>query len=69
MGMNQDIAAGKWKQIKGSLRESWGRLTDDDLDVVAGNREQLAGRIQERYGKTQEEARKDAEEFWKKHSV
>lgn len=39
----------KWKQVKGVIKERWGKLTDDDLDVIAGQRDQLAGRIQERY--------------------
>lgn len=48
--MNQDRIEGRWKQIKGKVREKWGRLTDDDLDVIAGQREQLLGRIQQRHG-------------------
>lgn len=69
MGMNRDIAEGKWEQIKGSIQESWGRLTNDDLDVIEGNRQKLAGRIQERYGKSREEAQREAEEFWKRYPV
>jgi uncharacterized protein YjbJ (UPF0337 family) len=48
--MNHDRIQGRWKQIKGKVREQWGRLTDDDLDVIAGQRDQLLGRIQERHG-------------------
>jgi uncharacterized protein YjbJ (UPF0337 family) len=48
--MNQDRIQGRWKQLKGKLKEQWGRLTDDDLDVIAGRREQLLGRIQQRHG-------------------
>lgn len=48
--MNQDRIRGRWKQLKGKLKEQWGRLTDDDLDVIAGRREQLLGRIQQRHG-------------------
>lgn len=54
--MNWDRIEGQWKQVKGKAREQWGKLTDDDLDVVAGRREQLAGRIQERYGVAKDEA-------------
>lgn len=54
--MNWDQAKGQWKQLKGSARKQWGKLTDDDLDVIAGERERLAGVIQERYGITREEA-------------
>lgn len=54
--MNQDRIRGQWKQVKGRLKEQWGRLTDDDLDVIAGKRDQLMGRIQERHGIAKEEA-------------
>jgi uncharacterized protein YjbJ (UPF0337 family) len=54
---------GKWTQLKGKVREKWGRLTDDDLDIIQGNAEQLAGKLQERYGYEQERARKEADEF------
>jgi uncharacterized protein YjbJ (UPF0337 family) len=53
--MNQDRIQGRWKQLKGKLREHWGRLTDDDLDVIAGRRDQLLGRIQQRHGLAREE--------------
>ena len=58
--MNWDQVAGNWKQFKGSVRERWVKLTDDDLDVVAGKRDQLLGKIQERYGITKEEAEKES---------
>lgn len=48
--MNEDRIAGNWKQFKGKMREQWGKLTDDDLDVVAGKRDQFIGRLQERQG-------------------
>ena len=48
--MNKDIIEGKWSQIKGQIREQWGKLTDDDVDVAEGNADYLAGKIQERYG-------------------
>jgi len=54
--MNHDRVEGQWKQVKGKLKERWGRLTDDDLDVIAGRREQLLGRIQERHGIAKEGA-------------
>lgn len=54
--MNQDQIEGNWKQFKGKIKEQWGKLTDDDLDVFEGRREQLLGRIQERHGITAEEA-------------
>ena len=54
--MNQDILEGNWKQIKGSVKEMWGRLTDDELDQIEGRRDRLVGILQERYGYTQLEA-------------
>lgn len=53
--MNWDRVEGNWKQIKGQLRERWGRLTDDDIDRIAGKRDALAGRLQELYGIKKEE--------------
>ena len=56
--MNWDRIKGNWKQITGKAKEQWGKLTDDDLEVVAGHRDQLAGKIQERYGVAKDEADK-----------
>ena len=56
--MNWDRIQGNWKQVAGKAKAQWGKLTDDDLDVVAGRREQLAGRIQERYGIAKDEVKK-----------
>ncbi len=56
--MNWDQIAGNWKQIKGVVREKWGKLTDDDIDVIAGRREILLGKIQEKHGIAREEAEK-----------
>lgn len=61
--MNWDQVAGNWKQAKGKVREKWGKLTDDDLGVIAGKRDQLVGRIQERYGIAKEEAERQADAF------
>ena len=54
--MNWEQIQGNWKHVAGKAREQWGKLTDDDLDVVAGRRDQLAGKIVERYGIMKEEA-------------
>jgi len=54
--MNWDRIQGNWKHLRGKLREQWGDLTDDDLDVVAGRRDQLAGKLQERYGLLKDDA-------------
>jgi uncharacterized protein YjbJ (UPF0337 family) len=61
--MNWDQLEGKWMQARGTVREKWGKLTDDDLDVIAGKRDQLVGRIQERYGVAKEEAERQADAF------
>lgn len=57
--MNWTEVEGKWKQIKGSAREKWGKLTDDDLNVIAGRRDQFVGKLQERYAISREQAQKD----------
>ena len=54
--MNKDTVEGNWKQFKGKVKEQWGKLTDDDFDVIAGKRDQLLGRIQERHGISRDEA-------------
>jgi uncharacterized protein YjbJ (UPF0337 family) len=61
--MNWDQVVGEWKEVKGKAREKWGKLTDDDLHVIAGKREQLVGRLQERYGWAREEAEREADAF------
>lgn len=62
-----DIAEGKWKQIRGQVKEQWGKLTDDDLDRVEGQRDQLVGRVQERYGHAKAEAEKEVDRFLASH--
>jgi len=57
--LNNDILEGKWKQMRGQAKEWWGKLTDDDLDRVAGKSEQLIGLLQEKYGYTRERAEKE----------
>ena len=65
--MNQDQAAGKWKQVKGKIKEQWGKLTDDDLTVLEGSSDQLIGKVQERYGIAREEAERQVKEFRNKN--
>lgn len=57
--MNWDQIKGNWKQVKGVARERWGKLTDDDVDVIAGKRDILLGKIQEKHGVAREEAEKE----------
>ncbi|MGA2983938.1 MAG: CsbD family protein [Terriglobia bacterium] len=63
--MNWDQIAGKWSQIKGAVRQKWGKLTDDDLEVIAGSKDKLVGRIQERYGIAKEQAQRQLDEWCK----
>ena len=61
--MNWDRIEGNWKQLSGKVRAQWGKLTDDDVDVIDGRREELAGRIQEVYGVSRDEADKQIDTF------
>jgi uncharacterized protein YjbJ (UPF0337 family) len=61
--MNNDRIEGNWKQAKGKIKEQWGKLTDDDLDIIAGKRDQLLGRIQERHGIAKDEADRQVSDF------
>lgn len=61
--MNWDQIKGKWQQAKGQAQQKWGKLTDDDLDVVNGRREELVGKVQERYGIAREEADRQVSDF------
>ncbi|MEQ8934857.1 MAG: CsbD family protein [Amphiplicatus sp.] len=61
--MNSDQLQGNWKQLKGSVKEQWGKLTDDDVSHVEGNYDQLDGKIQERYGVAREEAEKQVKDW------
>jgi len=54
--MNKDIFEGKWKEMRGQVKELWGKLTDDDLDQAGGNAEQIVGLLQQKYGYTRERA-------------
>ncbi|MGB5475231.1 MAG: CsbD family protein [Gammaproteobacteria bacterium] len=61
--MDWNIVEGNWKQFKGKVKAQWGKLTDDHLDVIAGNRDQLAGKIQETYGITKDETEQQIKDF------
>ena len=61
--MNWEQIRGQWRQLKGAIKAKWGKLTDDDLDVIAGQQEQLIGKIQERYGIAKEEAHRQVDEW------
>lgn len=61
--MNKDILQGKWKQIKGQAKETWGELTNDEIDQIEGHWERLVGKLQERYGYTRQEAEDSVDNF------
>jgi uncharacterized protein YjbJ (UPF0337 family) len=67
--MNKDVFEGNWKQLRGKIKESWGWLTDDDLDKIGGQYEQLSGRIQEHYGWGKEEAERELDDFIQRHQA
>jgi uncharacterized protein YjbJ (UPF0337 family) len=61
--MNWDTVKGDWKRFKGHVKETWGKLTDDELDVIAGRRDQLIGAIQKSYGIGREQAEREVRDF------
>lgn len=65
--MNEDTIKGNWKQFKGNLKEQWGKLTDDDFDVIDGRREQLLSKLQERQGLAREAAEKQISDWQARH--
>ena len=65
--MNWDQIEGKWKQVKGSVRQRWGKLTDSDYEQIAGSRDKFLGLLQERYGYTRDQAQKELDEWMKTH--
>jgi uncharacterized protein YjbJ (UPF0337 family) len=61
--MNWEQIAGEWRQAKGRLRSKWAKLTDDDLEAIAGRKDVLVGRLQERYGRKREDAEREVDSF------
>src|ERR1700750_138896 len=62
--MDWNRVEGNWKQVKGKIKEQWGKLTDDDLDVIAGKQDQLEGKLQERYGYAKDQAKKEVNDWY-----
>src|SRR5581483_5342614 len=62
--MDWNRVEGNWKQVKGKVKEQWGKLTDDDLDVIAGSQDQLEGRLQQRYGYAKDRAKKEVNDWY-----
>lgn len=65
--MNSDTFQGKWKQLRGNIKETFGKLTDDDLMQVEGSADKMLGALQERYGYTKEQAQTEWDKFAQKH--
>jgi uncharacterized protein YjbJ (UPF0337 family) len=65
--MSWDQISAKWQQLKGSVKQEWGKFNDDDLDYIAGTRDRLVGRLQEKYGVTKEEAERQADRWVATH--
>ena len=63
---NRDVLIGKWKQVRGQVKQFWGKLTDNDLDRISGRFDELVSLLQERYGHTREQAQKEVERFIEK---
>ena len=63
--MNWDVIQGKWKQVKGSVKEKWGELTDDELDQIDGNKDKLAGKLQEKYGWAKNDAEREIDDYFR----
>ena len=61
--MNENTIQGKWEQVKGSVKETWGDLTDDEITQMEVNRQKLAGKIQERYGRAQDVVEKEIDDW------
>lgn len=61
--MNADILKGQWHQMKGEVKTQWGKLTDNDLDQIAGQSEKLIGKLQERYGYARDRAEREVRDF------
>lgn len=57
--MNEHILKGKWKQLRGETQKQWGKLTNDDMDIINGEKEKLVGKLQERYGIAKDKAEEE----------
>ncbi|OQM74989.1 CsbD family protein [Manganibacter manganicus] len=66
--MDWNRIEGNWKQVKGNVKEQWGKLTDDDLDQIAGRRDRLEGKLQERYGIEKDRIRSQIDDWYNRQS-
>jgi uncharacterized protein YjbJ (UPF0337 family) len=67
--MNSDVLQGKWHQLKGTVKAQWGKLTDDELDMVDGDTEKLVGLVQERYGYAKQRAQQEVDSFFARQKM
>lgn len=67
--MNSDILKGNWKQFRGEIQKQWGKLTNDDMDVVNGEYDKLVGRLQERYGWEKERAERELTNYFDRERI
>lgn len=67
--MNDDILKGNWKQFRGEIQKQWGKLTDDDMDVINGEKDKLVGRMQERYGWNRERAEQEVTDHFDRQKM
>ncbi len=63
--MNKDIFEGKWEEVKGKVKQAWGKLTDDDLKQIQGNQQEIFGKLQKHYGYSKDQAEKAVKDFMK----
>lgn len=61
--MNSDVLQGKWKQLRGEVQKQWGKLTDDELDQIQGQRDKMIGKLQEKYGWAKDRAERELDDF------
>jgi uncharacterized protein YjbJ (UPF0337 family) len=67
--MNRDIVEGNWTQLKGRIKQAWGKLTDDEIDMFQGKRDEFYGLVQERYGLARDDAEKELRRFEERETV
>ena len=67
--MNRDQLEGKWRELKGEVKRQWGKLTDDDFTELDGTKDKLVGKIQQRYGYAREQAAREVDDFWTRHTT
>ncbi|MFC3909308.1 CsbD family protein [Legionella dresdenensis] len=61
--MNSDIFEGKWEEVKGKMKQAWGKLTDNDLKTIEGEHQEIYGLLQKHYGYTRDQAEKAVKDF------